>query len=264
MPSLRRGEVALRYWRAGGVAAPVVLIHGWCCDHTYLEPQFDHFARRGHAVVAVDLRGHGESDKPRQKYTMRGFADDVVWMCGELALAKPLLIGHSMGGIVAFDIAVHYAGVAAAIVMLDAAVVLPAAARAAIPPFLDRLRGPDYRTALRDFASTALFIPTDDAARKARILDAMAGAPRHVMVSTFEALRDYDPEPARGRKLAPSLYVAGDEPAARSDIARLKELLPDMLYGQVVGAGHFCQLEAPDQVNAMIDRFLAVAPPSPA
>jgi len=50
--------------------------------------------------------------------------------------------------------------------------------------------------------------------------------------------------------------------AARSDIARLKDLLPDMLYGQVVGAGYFCQLEAPDQINPMIDRFLAIAPHS--
>jgi hypothetical protein len=34
--------------------------------------------------------------------------------------------------------------------------------------------------------------------------------------------------------------------------------VPELLYGQTVGSGHFCQLEVPEQVNAMIDRFLAI------
>ncbi|MBK5198896.1 MAG: alpha/beta hydrolase, partial [Methyloceanibacter sp.] len=45
----------------------------------------------------------------------------------------------------------------------------------------------------------------------------------------------------------------------RADIARLRELVPQLRFGHVVGSGHFCQLEVPEQVNAMIDRFLAIA-----
>jgi hypothetical protein len=40
---------------------------------------------------------------------------------------------------------------------------------------------------------------------------------------------------------------------------RVRELLPELAFGQTVGSGHFCQLEVPDQVNTMIDRFLAIA-----
>ncbi len=64
--------------------------------------------RRGHSVMALDLRGHGRSDKPDQQYTMRVFADDVAWLCAELELTKPILIGHSMGGIISFDLAARY------------------------------------------------------------------------------------------------------------------------------------------------------------
>jgi pimeloyl-ACP methyl ester carboxylesterase len=39
---------------------------------------------------------------------------------------------------------------------------------------------------------------------------------------------------------------------------RLRELVPGLAYGQTVGSGHFCQLEVPDQVNAMIERFLTL------
>ena len=86
MRQLDRDGVALYYEEAGEGEPPVFLVHGWCCDHTYFAPQVEHFAERGHRVVAVDLRGHGKSDKPRQSYTMDLFADDLTWMCAQLGL----------------------------------------------------------------------------------------------------------------------------------------------------------------------------------
>ena len=259
MPFLRRDDVVLHFEQTEGSAQPIVLVHGWCCDHTYFAAQAEHFARTGHGVVAVDLRGHGRSDKPQQAHTMQVFADDVAWLCGQLGLEKPIVIGHSMGGNVAFELAARYPDLPGAIVMLDAPVVRPAASYAAIPAFLDQLRGPAYAAAQRDYVARALFIATDDAGRKARILDAMASVPQHVMVAAFEGLRDYDASEAQGRIAAPSLYIAANEPQPRCDIARLRELVPHLHYGQTVGSGHFCQIEVPAQINAMIDRFLAIA-----
>jgi pimeloyl-ACP methyl ester carboxylesterase len=90
----------------------------------------------------------------------------------------------------------------------------------------------------------------------------MSSAPQHVMVSAFEGLRDYDPTEAAKGISVPSLYIAADEAQPRSDMPRLYELAPQMLYGKTVGSGHFCQLEVPEQVNAMIERFLAVSFPT--
>ena len=50
--------------------------------------------------------------------------------------------------------------------------------------------------------------------------------------------------------------LAGDD--AIDDLDQLRELVPHVMVGQTAGAGHFCQLEVPDQVNAMIERFLQV------
>jgi pimeloyl-ACP methyl ester carboxylesterase len=255
--SLRRDGVALFYEEAGGEDPPVLLVHGWCCDHAYFAPQFEHFAGRGRRVVAVDLRGHGESDRPRQRYAMGAFSDDLAWLCGRLGLTKPIVVGHSMGGIIAFDLAARYPELPSAVVMLDAAIVLPPGVRDAIPKLLEALRGPGYREVLRGYVADSLFIPTDDPERKERILEQMSAAPQHVMVSAMEGLRDYDAA-AAGSLRAPGLYIAADEAKPRSDMTTFHQLFPEILYGKTVGSGHFCQLEVPDQVNAMVERFLVI------
>jgi hypothetical protein len=57
----------------------------------------------------------------------------------------------------------------------------------------------------------------------------------------------------------PGLYIAADEQQPRSDMTRFHEMFPEVLYGKTMGSGHFCQLEVPNQVSAMIERFLAIA-----
>ncbi|SOC37763.1 pimeloyl-ACP methyl ester carboxylesterase [Rhizobium subbaraonis] len=258
MPYLHRDGVALYYeWDDGG-APPVVLLHGWCCDHSFLAPQRAHLARAGHAILSLDLRGHGRSDAPQQPYPISAFSDDVIWICAELGLKRPVLLGHSMGGIVAYDIAARRPDLPGAIVMIDSAVARPAAAQKMIGPIAERLRGPDYRDELRELMTSAFFLATDDADRREQILKAMTAAPQHVMVSAYLGLGDFDPTIAHVPVSTPSLYIAANEPSPRSDIARLKELVPALMVGQTVGSGHFCQLEVPGQVNAMIDRFLAL------
>jgi pimeloyl-ACP methyl ester carboxylesterase len=106
--------------------------------------------------------------------------------------------------------------------------------------------------------ANSLFIPTDDQQRKERVLEGMAATPQHVMVSAFEGLRDYDPNEATRGLAVPGLYIAADELQPRSDMSRFHEMFPQILYGKTVGSGHFCQLEVPEQVDAMIERFLAL------
>ncbi|HET7035992.1 MAG TPA: alpha/beta hydrolase, partial [Thermomicrobiaceae bacterium] len=131
METLRRDGVTLAYEDRGQGDPTIVLVHGWACDHSYVAPQAEHF-RRTHRVVAVDLRGHGESDKPEQDYTMAQFADDLVWLCGQLSVVKPVVIGHSMGGVIAFELAARHPDLPAAVVALDSPIIPPQELREAI------------------------------------------------------------------------------------------------------------------------------------
>jgi pimeloyl-ACP methyl ester carboxylesterase len=148
-----------------------------------------------------------------------------------------------------------------AIVLVDAPIVRPADARPVMQRFLEQLRDANYRELMRGFVSNVLFIPTDDQERKERIVQQMSSAPQHVVVSAFEGMRDYDPTESGGGLAVPGLYVEANEPQPRSDMGSFHKMFPQVLHGKTVGSGHFCQLEVPEQVNAMIDRFLAITQP---
>lgn len=256
MKHLVRDGVKLAYEDVGSGAPPFVMIHGWTCNHSYFAPQRDHYAKN-HRVISVDLRGHGESDTPQQKYTITGFADDVAWMCRELKLPKAVVIGHSMGGMVALELAASHPELFSAAVACDSPIVVPEATKGNFTVVREEFSKPEWRTFQRNFIANALFIAADDPKRKEEILKDMTSAPDHVTRECFEAIATADSEGAAKRCKIPFLHIVTANPPC--DTAKLRELCPTAQIGMTVGAGHFHQLEVPGQVNAMLDRFLTVA-----
>jgi pimeloyl-ACP methyl ester carboxylesterase len=255
MKKLKRDGVALAYDEAGRGDPPILLVHCWTCDHTFFAPQFNHFSGT-QRVIAVDLRGHGESDKPRQPYTVAGFAEDLVWLCRQLAVEKPVVVGHSMGGNVALELAARYPDFATAIVMVDSCIVPTATLVENLKGAAEALRGPEYRETSRQIMESVC-LPTDNQERKARLKDIMSSAPQHVMSSAFDQhILLWDGGAAAAACKVPALYIGAATPLA--DVNRFRELCPQLMVGQTVGAGHFNNQEVPEQVNAMIERFLTI------
>jgi pimeloyl-ACP methyl ester carboxylesterase len=79
----------------------------------------------------MDLRGHGESDAPSERYTVRLFADDLASTCTQLGIMSPVVIGHSLGGLVALDFATAYPSQVGAAVLIDSPL-LPGGDRAEV------------------------------------------------------------------------------------------------------------------------------------
>src|SRR5512142_96738 len=106
------------YLRTGGARPPVVLLHGlmgsgacWTPLARTLEAEFD--------VVMPDARGHGGSSAPHHGYRYDDLASDVVGLIHGLALSRPVLLGHSMGGMTAAVVASRGAGLIRGLVLVD-------------------------------------------------------------------------------------------------------------------------------------------------
>ena len=94
------------YLRTGSGPA-VLLLHGLGCDHTTWAPVIESLART-HTVIAPDLLGHGQSDKPRADYSIGGYANGMRDLLTYLEVDRVTVVGHSLGGGVAMQFAYQF------------------------------------------------------------------------------------------------------------------------------------------------------------
>ena len=100
-------DISLRYLERESDGPPVLLLHGLtvCSEYWSLTAQL---LAKEHRVLAVDLRGHGHSDKPDWGYDYQTLARDVEQLCQEAGVEGVLVAGHSWGASVALCLAASY------------------------------------------------------------------------------------------------------------------------------------------------------------
>jgi pimeloyl-ACP methyl ester carboxylesterase len=110
--------VNLRYVRDGGPGETVILLHGfpqtwssWIKMMPLLSPDYD--------VIAVDLRGVGGSDKPKDGYDKKTSAADIKALMDALGIKKANIVGHDIGGMIAYAFAAQFPDAAESITIID-------------------------------------------------------------------------------------------------------------------------------------------------
>jgi pimeloyl-ACP methyl ester carboxylesterase len=247
------GELA--YDVAGAGEPALLFLHGWCGDRSFFAPQFDHFSQ-SHRVVSVDLPGHGESAVP-DKYAIDEFASRIVELAGELHLGRSVVFGHSIGAMVALALSQMAPDLVGAVALIDPPPLSKEVWSGFAPQLITSFSGPDGPTGRRQFVEQ-MFLPTDDAARRAKIIATMTAVPNDIAIPLVEAIAAFDGMAVLRQCEVPVLTISSAVPT--NDAASLLEASPTMTLGQTVGAGHFLQLEVPEQVNPMIERFLGIIP----
>jgi pimeloyl-ACP methyl ester carboxylesterase len=252
---LARDGIQLSFEIAGAGQPAFLFVHGLGGDRTHFAPQMEYFAHKSR-VLNAELRGHGESDKPKQVYSIEGFAEDLVWLCTQQNIQKPVIVGQSMGGNMALEIAARYVEFPAGIVLLDSAVFFPESAGRVFAGYLEGLKSQDFENHVREIVADSC-LPTDKC--RAGVEQTFLTTPQHVMVSTFESLFPWDAYRARDcakKCQVPMLYI---EAAHRlADLDLFAKLCPQLVTAKAVGSGHFLSLEVPEQINPMIDRFISL------
>ena len=108
MPKTRVGDLTMYYVEAGS-GDPLVLIMGLGADHLAWGLQFPAFAEH-YRVIAFDNRGAGQTEAPDHPYTTRMMADDTVGLMDALGIERAHVLGVSMGGMIAQEIALGHPG----------------------------------------------------------------------------------------------------------------------------------------------------------
>ncbi|HKZ32738.1 MAG TPA: alpha/beta hydrolase [Vicinamibacteria bacterium] len=245
--------VEIHYEAAGNGEPALVFVHCWSCDRSYWSGQAAHFAK-SRRTVAIDLAGHGESGRERQRYTVEAFGADVKALVDALGLKRVVLVGHSMGGPVILEAARLMPEKVAALVPIDT---LHRVGQKTSPEerraLLDPMRA-DFAGAARKFVRDFMFTPKSDPALADRIAQDMSAAPKAVALSALENLADYDEAAALAAIKAPLRLINADR--WPTDLAAARKYKPDVQLAVMPGLGHFPMLEDPAEFNRLLERAL--------
>jgi non-heme chloroperoxidase len=258
-------------WAGGDPRDVVVLLHGGGQTRHSWARTAQRLARDGRTAVAIDARGHGDSDwHPGQDYTLEGFVGDLGAYVETLD-RPPVLVGASLGGITALVAAGDHPGLARGLVLVDVVVRLEPKGVQRIRDFMNA--NPDGFASLEDVADAiAAYNPVRP---RPRSLDGLRKNVRQgedgrwrwhwdpaFMRIDDEPQRRFDPERLRaaaGRLEIPTLVVRGAQSDVVSDegMADMMRLVPNAESVDVQAAGHMVAGDDNDIFGAALERFLA-------
>jgi 3-oxoadipate enol-lactonase len=266
MPYQHVNGIRLRYETWGVGETPLVLLHGLgsSADDWFL--QLPAFAP-DYRCIAVDLRGHGLSDRPEGRYSVSLFASDVAELLRALGQAEaPVpapahIVGLSLGGMVAQQLAIAYPQLVRSLVLINTLPGLWPPPRQILRTGLRRIsapwRLPDMtvvaaRIADDLFPDPALALLKSQAIRRLAANDPAAYRRATLAVAAFV------PGASLRRIVCPTLIIAAEEdrvvPRVYQD--RLRRGLPNAEFVSIPQAGHAANIDHPDEVNEAVLRFL--------
>ena len=209
-------------------------------------------------LITYDSRGHGLSDAPGGPYSIEGLADDLLALASFIGLERFALVGISVGGLIAQQVAIQAPGKLAALVLCDTAARIgtleswSTRIEAMAAGDLDQIADPIIE---RWFAGA---FRNQRQAELAGWRNMMTRTPVKGYVATCQALRDADLT-AEVRKIsAPTLMVAGEEDRATPPalVKGTADLIAGASFKMIRQAAHMPCIEQPDRLSALIAEHL--------
>jgi 3-oxoadipate enol-lactonase len=257
MRFVRVNGIAVQYSREGLQAGmPLVFINSLGTDLRIWDNLVQHFAGR-FSILRYDKRGHGLSDCPPGPYTIRDHTNDLEGLLAHLKIEDAILVGISVGGMIALDYAARHPEGIKALVLCDTAAQIGTADMWNERIAALRESGMDV---LLEGILTRWFAPGFASQRPADYrgyANMLTRTPLMGYTATCEAIRDADLTEAAGTIQTRSLVLCGAEDTATPpDLARgLADTLVDARFELIESAAHLPCIEQPDVMAAKMNQF---------
>lgn len=244
----------IRYYEIGNKRSSkaLVFVHCWTCNAEFWREQYNAFP--GYRVIAMDLPGHGESDKPKTDYSMAFFAKAVDAVMMKAGVKQAVLVGHSMGTPVVRRFYELFPEKTIGLVIVDGELI-PFWPREEVEKFFEPLLA-DYKNSIGPKFLDQMLVPTHAHVRPF-IRSSMLATPDYVGISAMR-LMNADAYAEHGKIIVPMLAVMAPNPDWPKDLeARYRSIAPKLEYHMMEGVSHFLQLEKPKEFNEFVSHFVA-------
>ena len=257
MPKLQTNSINL-YYEIHGEGQPLVFIHGLGLSTRDWESQIPGFSK-SYKVVAFDLRGHGQSDKPAGPYTMSQYSDDLAGLLRALNIPSAHIVGISLGGGIAFQFAIDHPNQVKTMTIVNSAPTLGNPAE--VKPEIERRVGIVQQMGMRAMGQAlapALFPKPEHAALREMFIARWAENDPRAYIEATRSMLDWNVTAQLGKIKSPSLIIAADQdysPVAVKE-AYIK-LMPNAQLVVIPDSRHAVPIEHPAEFNAALAKFLA-------
>jgi 3-oxoadipate enol-lactonase len=249
------------YEAAGDPASPpLVFLHGIGGAARGWRGQLDAFSDR-YRAIAWDMPGYGGS-AALPAASIATLADALRDFLQQVGAAKPILVGHSIGGMIVQQLLVKNPDIAGAVVLAQTSPAFGKADGDWQKTFIDARLGPLDRgeTMLSLAPSLVKDLVGDDPDPQGLKLarDCMASVPEATYRAMVLALLGFDQREALKKIAVPTLVLSGskDKNAPAPMMAKMATYIPSAIYIEIEGVGHLVNLERPKTFNAALDHFL--------
>jgi pimeloyl-ACP methyl ester carboxylesterase len=230
-----------------------ILIHNAGGDHRFFHQQVDCLKKLGN-VILLDLPGHGAS-RPSTNTSIADSATRVEQLALSLSLDNICLVGLNNGGNIALQIYCQQQITVKALILIDPPLFMDESFICEVNQFIDALETSQSETFIRQLVES-LFIKTTDK-NKQIAFDAFMRADKPCLRAMFRSLIEWNDKAQLmiDAVNSPALCVLTDE--HHCSYQTLKEHAPNFKLAKLVGSKCWATLEVPEQVNAMLIRFLS-------
>jgi len=256
---VRVGDVEL-HCEIAGAGEPLLFIHGLGSCSEDWRPQVDRF-RNHFRTIACDLRGHGQSSKPRGRYSIEAFARDVAELLRALETGPAHVVGISLGGMVAFQLAVDAPELVRSLTIVNSGPAVPAGTFKQRMPLYVRLayaRVLGLRSMAKAIAKR-LFVKPEHAHLQRAFVERLASNDKRCYLASLRAI--FAGWSVAGRLAdirCPVLVLASDQDYTPVSLKQAYAArLPDAHVVVIADARHALPMEHPRAFNDALDAFLA-------
>jgi pimeloyl-ACP methyl ester carboxylesterase len=252
-------HIEYRVWGQGEPA--IVLIHGWACDWNYWKAQVDAL-KPNYTVVALNLAGHGASERNRSDWTMGNYGEDVATVVRQLHNREVILVGHSMGADVALEATRRIGDRVIGIIAVDSlkSVGLPPMPRREIERQLAPFKA-NFIETTRNYVTEKMFEKGANAVLMQKVAYDMSLEPPAVAVPSLESLLALDFSTVLPDIHVPVLAINSD--LGPTDEARIRKQIPGFKVDLLQHTGHFLMMEAPERFNPLLLKDIEILVHSP-
>jgi 3-oxoadipate enol-lactonase len=258
---MKTGDGRFGYEAVGDPAfPPLVFLHGIGGAARAWRGQLDFFADR-YRTIAWDMPGYGGS-APLPAVSIASLADALQDFLQQTGAIKPVIVGHSIGGMIVQQLLAKSQRVANAVVLAQTSPAFGKPDGDWQKNFIDARLGPLDRGETLVTLAPALVkeLVGDDPDIRGMDLarDCMASVPPATYRATMLALMGFDLRAALKNISVPTLVLSGskDNNAPAPMMAKMATYIPAATYVEIEGVGHLVNLERPNAFNAALDRFL--------